>query len=436
MYYCQLCPNKTFSTLESYEQHASASSVHVTSVTCHLCNNRTFAYPDAFIAHCNARHPPVQYRCTQCSDGFNDPYDMIDHMSWKHPLILCEPCGQTYYQDEKQQHLLEYSTVHPMCSVCGLAFVTTQIYIEHATSAHPEMCCLSCNKQFRSVGELQEHYKTSDSHRTCRSCDVGFSNDKDYDQHMNVEHPATQKIETAETESSSGSLAEWTSSVTAGSAITEHPCELFGCRPPVESTSSSVSSRGLTPTPPVLPYSTGPSSVMSTTGLKSVCYPSLDVSYTSLPRAASSDLDTHSENEVHLPMPPYEIPPPSPPRPYIPQGARDWPPRPRIPVSRSPSPEAYYPPPTDTPRPPTSSEEYSTRTPQTPKPKFSEQEKETAPPRSVPYLRCRAGAHPCVEPVATMCGHIFCKSCILKALADKYQCPTCDKAVLLRLDVD
>lgn len=50
---------------------------------------------------------------------------------------------------------------------------------------------------------------------------------------------------------------------------------------------------------------------------------------------------------------------------------------------------------------------------------------------------CRACLKdPCDQPTATMCGHIFCHSCILKELAVNMQCPVCRKVMLLRLHVE
>ncbi|KAI0371327.1 hypothetical protein BV20DRAFT_198734 [Pilatotrama ljubarskyi] len=46
---------------------------------------------------------------------------------------------------------------------------------------------------------------------------------------------------------------------------------------------------------------------------------------------------------------------------------------------------------------------------------------------------CRAGT--CTEPVATACGHIFCRSCIVQELAVNGCCPVCRKVFFLRLDV-
>ncbi|KAH9948002.1 hypothetical protein B0H21DRAFT_286781 [Amylocystis lapponica] len=43
---------------------------------------------------------------------------------------------------------------------------------------------------------------------------------------------------------------------------------------------------------------------------------------------------------------------------------------------------------------------------------------------------------PCVQPTATMCGHIFCNSCIIRELSDNMQCPVCKKTMLLRLHVE
>ncbi|KAI9061476.1 hypothetical protein FKP32DRAFT_1759607 [Trametes sanguinea] len=41
----------------------------------------------------------------------------------------------------------------------------------------------------------------------------------------------------------------------------------------------------------------------------------------------------------------------------------------------------------------------------------------------------------CVEPMATVCGHIFCLQCIIKELEVNSACPACNKVFLVKLDV-
>ncbi|KAH9900829.1 hypothetical protein C8Q73DRAFT_220477 [Cubamyces lactineus] len=42
---------------------------------------------------------------------------------------------------------------------------------------------------------------------------------------------------------------------------------------------------------------------------------------------------------------------------------------------------------------------------------------------------------PCVDPVATVCGHVFCQSCLIRELGCHGACPVCKKTFLLKLDV-
>ncbi|TFK88313.1 hypothetical protein K466DRAFT_652710 [Polyporus arcularius HHB13444] len=57
------------------------------------------------------------------------------------------------------------------------------------------------------------------------------------------------------------------------------------------------------------------------------------------------------------------------------------------------------------------------------------------PPRS--SFHCRSCMRdPCVEPVATMCGHIFCHSCILQEIEAKMCCPVCQKTFMVKLQVE
>ncbi|KAI0636426.1 hypothetical protein C8Q77DRAFT_500499 [Trametes polyzona] len=44
-------------------------------------------------------------------------------------------------------------------------------------------------------------------------------------------------------------------------------------------------------------------------------------------------------------------------------------------------------------------------------------------------------AEVCIEPVATVCGHVFCRGCLLRELQTRGACPVCHKLFLLQLDV-
>ncbi|KAI0371325.1 hypothetical protein BV20DRAFT_965518 [Pilatotrama ljubarskyi] len=50
---------------------------------------------------------------------------------------------------------------------------------------------------------------------------------------------------------------------------------------------------------------------------------------------------------------------------------------------------------------------------------------------------CRScGKDPCEEPVTTICGHIFCQSCMLQELAlTAGCCPACKKTFFVLLDL-
>ncbi|KAH9848881.1 hypothetical protein C2E23DRAFT_410986 [Lenzites betulinus] len=41
----------------------------------------------------------------------------------------------------------------------------------------------------------------------------------------------------------------------------------------------------------------------------------------------------------------------------------------------------------------------------------------------------------CTKPVATVCGHIFCRDCLIRELEDHGACPVCKKVFLIKLDV-
>ncbi|KAJ3874798.1 hypothetical protein F5051DRAFT_472692, partial [Lentinula edodes] len=55
-------------------------------------------------------------------------------------------------------------------------------------------------------------------------------------------------------------------------------------------------------------------------------------------------------------------------------------------------------------------------------------------------LHCRLCMRdPCIDPTATMCGHIFCGNCITESVIVSPRCPVCEHALLLyclfRLDL-
>ncbi|KAI0636427.1 hypothetical protein C8Q77DRAFT_501183 [Trametes polyzona] len=62
----------------------------------------------------------------------------------------------------------------------------------------------------------------------------------------------------------------------------------------------------------------------------------------------------------------------------------------------------------------------------------------TAEPRTAyQSWRCRScAADPCADPVATICGHIFCRDCLIDTLCARGSCPVCWRTLFIRLDVN
>ncbi|KAI1791651.1 hypothetical protein LXA43DRAFT_1009943 [Ganoderma leucocontextum] len=53
-----------------------------------------------------------------------------------------------------------------------------------------------------------------------------------------------------------------------------------------------------------------------------------------------------------------------------------------------------------------------------------------------PSWHCRSCLQePCVDPIATICGHLFCRGCFMRELSAKTCCPVCGKIFFVRLDV-
>ncbi|KAI0684511.1 hypothetical protein BC835DRAFT_633916 [Cytidiella melzeri] len=51
-------------------------------------------------------------------------------------------------------------------------------------------------------------------------------------------------------------------------------------------------------------------------------------------------------------------------------------------------------------------------------------------------FQCRVCTKNPVEPTVTMCGHLFCRSCIMGEISKNLQCPVCRTVMLVRLHVD
>ncbi|KAH9928504.1 uncharacterized protein BXZ73DRAFT_102344 [Epithele typhae] len=85
---------------------------------------------------------------------------------------------------------------------------------------------------------------------------------------------------------------------------------------------------------------------------------------------------------------------------------------------------------------------YSDRTPTPPPPSYGTRSRahgDKPAGAAAPTLsfRCRACQRsPCADPVATMCGHMFCHGCVLDAIAGTGACPECGKVFFIRLHLE
>lgn len=88
-----------------------------------------------------------------------------------------------------------------------IAILQRVLHEQHLVRAHLDAKCRLCNRQFRSVDELQGHYLTSAMHPHCALCEIGFPDDESCDrvcptiririrlfshslwQHMTTNHP-------------------------------------------------------------------------------------------------------------------------------------------------------------------------------------------------------------------------------------------------------
>ncbi|TBU46458.1 hypothetical protein BD309DRAFT_619094 [Dichomitus squalens] len=55
---------------------------------------------------------------------------------------------------------------------------------------------------------------------------------------------------------------------------------------------------------------------------------------------------------------------------------------------------------------------------------------------NTPSWHCRScRSETCIDPVTTICGHLFCQECLIRELRDKMRCPVCNHIFFVRLNI-
>ncbi|KAI6131017.1 hypothetical protein EDD16DRAFT_1538284 [Pisolithus croceorrhizus] len=381
-----------------------------TSLQQHLTQRMAFACQWCGIQFCFESllqdHMESHLKCRKCGTSFGNESELYRHTELEHPVVVCWECGgAVILQDSLELH---YASEHPNCAICGVRMkerdlLDEHVNSEHANSRHPlesgrnseyEGGRSHCNHVTDSQswgGEIS----TDDEERSSAVPSVSLSPCLSQSAARQVDLPLADSDHEKETTSD----------------LRQVPSP--SPTPPVDGSGSSQSDFDTLVTQETLPHSdaqpVSPNSsfltesydsvsdqTTSTSSSQSVVYVTVD----SIP-------DYIRENRAYLVATS---------APSVSSSTATSPLRLPSALSSLDSME-LVPPISDASTP-------STITPS----------------RIEIRLHCRiCSLDPCENMTATICGHIFCNSCITQAIISKSECPVCRSATLVyclfRLDL-
>ncbi|TFK85220.1 hypothetical protein K466DRAFT_664659 [Polyporus arcularius HHB13444] len=205
---CTLCSVK-FNDKGSYDSH-NTSQHQSKAFKCAPCG---LGFSSAQALGLHYRHFPIHPKCPQCDSAFVDQAHLKlheevhpkcahcgasflsrtrldEHVAAAHlPTVKCVPCGREFKTAAERKQHYQASSNHPTCFVCKEGFADDTEIDEHLSKAHLDSRCKTCNRQLRSVDDLQGHYLASSAHPHCALCEIGFADDDTCDKHIETNHP-------------------------------------------------------------------------------------------------------------------------------------------------------------------------------------------------------------------------------------------------------
>ncbi|KAF8919989.1 hypothetical protein CPB85DRAFT_1276316 [Mucidula mucida] len=153
-----------------YALDAHNNAKHPPTHHCHTCAR---AFREESYLNEHYRGSPAHPNCHVCGKGFKTDALCAVHIEEQHPKMDCalKECRITdVYEHQLREHYA-LSAVHPTCKVlnCDKGFFNA-----HLDSAHAEQTCVTCRKIFESVDTLEEHWRVSPLHTVCSRCEKGF----------------------------------------------------------------------------------------------------------------------------------------------------------------------------------------------------------------------------------------------------------------------
>ncbi|EIN08922.1 hypothetical protein PUNSTDRAFT_134096 [Punctularia strigosozonata HHB-11173 SS5] len=155
-------------------------------LSCQHCRERRFDTKEALQQH--VRDSPGHPYCSDCDRFFADYQGYLSHCDTKHPFLhrCCDKKFRTL--NALAQHYY-VSDQHPNCDICQKGFKSVQVRDKHLRERHSRRSCTSC-REMVSIDSLEEHYRTSPKHPLCAYCTFpkGFENEAEYEKHRNSYH--------------------------------------------------------------------------------------------------------------------------------------------------------------------------------------------------------------------------------------------------------
>lgn len=375
-----------------------------TSLQQHLTTKMAFACQCCGLQFCFRsllqEHLESHLKCQKCGISFGDESELYRHKEHEHPIVVCWECGgAVILQDNLDLH---YASEHPTCSICGVRMKERDMLDEHVNSEHANSGHSPKSDRISESGRDQADDQSS-------SEDIGVGSEK-----HNVAVPSSP--------SAVGSTQFSVPQMDNHLADSDHKKETRGdshqipspsLTPSVNGSDASQSNFGTLVAQETLLHS-DPQPVSPNSSFLTESYDSVSDQTTS---------SSSSQSVVYVTVD------------SIPEYARE---------------NRAYLVATSAPSVPSSAATSPLRLPSAlssldsvellPQISDASTPSTVTPSGNEIRLHCRiCGRNPCENMTATICGHIFCNSCITRAVVSKSECPVCKGATLLyclfRLDL-